>query len=178
MNDLKLVRPNWGDEEALLKYKQMMLESGSSMDGCGSLRNTEDMYFWIKESMEHEKGINIPEHFVRATQWLAKTQDDEIVGMIQVRHQLTDYLFNYGGHIGYSVRPDMRQKGIASWMLAHVLPYCKSLGISKVLITCLEENEASRRTILKNGGIYEDTRTDGDERLQRYWITLQRKSTI
>jgi len=173
MEDLVLVRPAFGDEAALEKYKRIMLENDSSMDGCGSLRKTEKMSAWIQESLNHEKGIDIPAHFVPATQFVAKTNDGQIVGMIQIRHELTEFLLNYGGHIGYSVRPDFRQKGIASWMLESVLPYCKTLGIHSVLITCLEDNEASRRTILKNGGIYEDTRiSDENEHLQRYWIEI------
>ena len=38
--------------------------------------------------------------------------------MIQLRHCFNDYLERYGGHIGYSVRPDERRKGYAAWMLA------------------------------------------------------------
>lgn len=60
-------------------------------------------------------------------------------------------------------------------MLKMVLPFCKEIGLEKVLITCLQENEASRRTILANGGVYENTVYDKDENeyLQRYWITLK-----
>lgn len=88
---------------------------------------------------------------------------------------LNDFLLHYGGHIGYSVRPDERRRGYASWMLAQGLDYCRSMGLRKVLITCLDTNEASRRTILHAGGVYESTEHEPNENenLERYWITLK-----
>ena len=85
-----------------------------------------------------------------------------------------EYLEKYAGHIGYSVHPDERRKGYASEMLANTLPYCKGLGIKRVLVTCDADNEASRRTIVKNGGVYEKTVHEPEENvdIERYWITL------
>ena len=53
-----------------------------------------------------------------------------------------------------------------------VLP---QMGLRKVLITCLDTNEASRRTILHAGGVYESTEHEPNENenLERYWITLK-----
>ena len=62
----------------------------------------------------------------------------------------------------------------ATQMLQHGLEKCKELGIYKVLITCDYDNEGSRKTILKNGGVYESTVHEPDEDidLQRYWIEI------
>jgi len=59
-------------------------------------------------------------------------------------------------------------------MLQLSLPKCKELGIQRVLITCIEDIEAGRRTILKNGREYEYTVFEPNEEinLQRYWIDL------
>lgn len=101
--------------------------------------------------------------------------DGKIVGMINIRHYFNDYLEKYGGHIGYAVCPSERRKGYATQMLGAVLPVCKSLGIFDVLICCLDDNEGSRRTILKNGGVYECTvyEPQKDVYLERYWIHLK-----
>ena len=94
--------------------------------------------------------------------------------MIDIRHRLNEYLEKYGGHIGYSVAPGERHKGYATQMLKTALPMCRELGIDKVLITCIKGNEGSKRTILNNGGIYESTVYEPDEKieLERYWISL------
>ena len=54
------------------------------------------------------------------------------------------------------------------------LPEARALGLEKVMISCAVGNEASRRTILANGGVYESSVTDetDGETLERYWITL------
>ena len=62
-------------------------------------------------------------------------------------------------------------------MLRLLLPVCKAFGEKKVLLTCDKDNDASRRTIINNGGILENEITDdvglGDcGTIQRYWITL------
>ena len=95
--------------------------------------------------------------------------------MLQVRHTLNDYLRQFGGHIGYSVRPCERRKGYGKEQLRLALDFCKgTLGLDRVLITCKTENEASRRTILSAGGVYENTLHEPGQGidLERYWITL------
>lgn len=93
-------------------------------------------------------------------------EGDTFLGSLAIRHVLNDFLFNEGGHIGYSVRPSARRKGHATKALAAALPMAGNLGISRVLITCDEDNAGSRATIEKNGGIYEDTRNGK----RRYWL--------
>jgi len=50
--------------------------------------------------------------------------------------------------------------------LGRILLVCAEHGINPVLVTCNVDNDASRRTVERNGGVYEDTRVG---RL-RYWI--------
>ena len=109
--------------------------------------------------------------WVRTTQFLyIRASDNKMVGTIQVRHTLNQMLAAYGGHIGYSVRPSERRKGYAARMLREVLPFCRQLGLSRVLITCTPDNEASRRVILSAGGVYESTvfEADRNRELERY----------
>lgn len=127
-----------------------------------------------------------PEAFARLAHWIASQKepkarrphgmvpwtelwmavDGEYVGRISVRHELTELLLTWGGHVGYSVRPSARRRGYASRALAMMLPVAAGLGIDPVLVTCDTDNEASRRTIERNGGVYEDTR----EGKLRYWV--------
>lgn len=175
MDDLLLIFPNDNYIDEIADYRKEMLDNDSSMDGCGILRHTDNPSDWIKHSIRSTKKVILLEGLVVATQFICvRKSDQKIVGMIQVRHSLNRYLKEYGGHIGYSVRPSERRKGYAKWMLKSVLPFCKEIGLNKVLITCLEDNEASRRTIISQGGVFERKTyiEDTDEILERYWIKL------
>jgi len=103
-----------------------------------------------------------------------RKSDNKLVGMIQVRHRFNDYLEKYAGHIGYSVRPCERRKGYAKKMLKMVFPFCREIGLDRVMITCADSNIGSEKTIFANGGVYESTIHEPKENkdLKRFWITL------
>ena len=98
---------------------------------------------------------------------------NKILGAVNIRHYLNDYLLKFGGHIGDGIRPSERKKGYATKMIGLALIECKKLGMDKVLITCNKSNIASAKTIIKNGGILENEIKDSDgEIIQRYWINI------
>ena len=161
--------------EEIRAYRQEFLTAGDSMDGCGPLRRCADPAQWLQEIEKYMHPETLPEDKVQATQFICvRANDNKLIGMLQVRHTLNEYLEKYAGHIGYSVRPSERRKGYAKRMLKSGLDYCRELGLTRVLISCKPENEASRRTILANGGVYENTVLEPDRNieLQRYWIDL------
>lgn len=91
---------------------------------------------------------------------------NEYLGRISIRHQLTPFLLEQAGHIGYGVRPSARRRGHATAMLAAVLPRAAALGIDPVLVTCDDTNIASRKVIEAAGGVFDDQR--GIK--LRYWV--------
>ncbi len=176
MEPIKLVLPTEGYLDQVWAYRQECMDADSSMDGCGPLRFNESAEQWLADVRSYMAPATVPEGKVQATQFLSvREADGRLVGMIQVRHTLNDYLRNFGGHIGYSIRPGERRKGYATGQLRLVLPWCKGLGLDRVLITCHVDNEGSRKVILKNGGVYERTNRDpdrDDRELELYWIDL------
>lgn len=80
-----------------------------------------------------------------------------VVGRISFRFLLTDLSKEFGGNIGYEVRPSVRGKGIASEMLRLVLETPKAKEVGEILLTCSPDNVASIKTILKNNGKLEKT---------------------
>ena len=113
-----------------------------------------------------------PDHVPQTTYWA--TVSETVVGHIGLRHRLNAELAEFGGHIGYSVRPSYRARGLAKEMLRQVLRTPKAQEIGKLLLTCAPDNIASNRTIRANGGMLE--RTVFVERVGRdtnlYWISL------
>ena len=172
---MKLIEPTAEYCRQIQAYRQEFLDCGDSMDGTDGLRRMEDPEEWVEHCRLSKDSDNVPEGRVPATQYIfVREEDNKIVGMLQIRHFLNDYLEKFGGHIGYSVAPSERRKGYATQMLKTALPECKTLGIDKVLITCINHNTGSRKTILANGGQYDSTVYEPDEgvNLEKYWIDL------
>ncbi len=176
MEPINLILPTEDYLDQVWAYRHECLDADSAMDGCGPLRFSESAEQWLAGVRSYMDPATVPEGKVQATQFLTvREADNRLVGMIQVRHTLNDYLRNFAGHIGYSVRPSERRKGYATEQLRLTLPFCReTLGLEQVLITCYTSNEGSRRTILSAGGVYESTVHEPDRNvdLERYWITL------
>lgn len=170
-----LVKPDETMREQIVAYRAAFLKAGDSMDGSGPLRRMEDPAEWLDFCRKAEHRETKPDNWVPSEQFVfLRERDHKIVGTIQFRHEFNDFLREYGGNIGYSVHPDERRKGYAKRMLTECLKVCRVFGLGRVLITCLAENEASRRTILSCGGVYDKTvfcARDGVH-LERYWIDL------
>ena len=107
-------------------------------------------------------------HVPQSTWWLV--EGDIYLGRISCRHVLNDWLREYGGHVGYEIRPSARRQGHATTMLRTVLPHVHALGVDPALLTCDEDNLASRKVIEAAGGEFEDQR---GEKL-RFWIETAR----
>lgn len=99
--------------------------------------------------------------------------DGRIAGRVSVRFELTDYLAELGGHIGYAVVPRFRRRGVACALLRRGLDTLARLGVEYALVTCDDDNVASRGVIEKLGGRPDRERPhvvrDGESKL-RFWV--------
>ena len=163
----------WSVRQEILEYDA---ESEDRFAGCLSLDVSKSAEEWIRicqlrknEETCEQTGTAVPSHIYLAV----RKSDDKVVGVIDLRHHINHpILGTWGGHCGYSVRPSERGKGYAKEMLRLNLQNAKAMGIEKLLVTCNVENEASERTILANGGVFEKTIDVDGDKMKRYWITV------
>ena len=170
-----LITPTIEFAPQIRAFRQAFLDAGAASEGSGSLLRFDDPADWLAHVARYADPETVPPDRVPCSQYLyVRETDGKIVGMIQIRHYLNEMLEKYSGHIGYSVCPDERRKGYETRMLAAALDKCREMGLTRVMISCRPDNEASRRTILKNGGVYENTvwEPDRGRSLERYWIEL------
>ncbi len=103
------------------------------------------------------------------------TDADEVIGFIALRRELNEHLRQFGGHIGYAVRPSRRRECVAKEALRLVLDIARGQGLGRVMLTCDDDNIGSIRTIEGAGGELQDVidaSSEGHPRLRRYWIAL------
>ncbi|MGX7108040.1 GNAT family N-acetyltransferase [Facklamia miroungae] len=168
-----LKQPDLSDLKIIQEFLDSYPNSNWWIAGTSSLnRYHENIDQWILTMQDWAKGHNLPKGRVPVIQWICLNLQGEMLGAINLRPQLNDYLLHSGGQIGYVVHPSYRRQGVATWMLGQVLKEASNLGIERILITCRSDNDASKATIEKWGGLLEDQRMEKGVWVKRYWIDL------
>ena len=174
MDKIILVKPDLSYADEIIKYKEESLAESPLINGSAGLDRFSSIEVWLEELKKRSCEDTVPEGLVPSSTYLGvREKDNYIVGMIDIRHYLNEYLTQAGGHIGYGVRKTERNKGYAKQMLKLALEKCKELKIKKVLITCDEDNIASEKVILSANAKLEDIRNVDGENKKRFWIDLE-----
>lgn len=164
-------KPTRQDIPEIEAFKAEFAADGSSMDGTGILfRASAEEWLAYIDQMEADTPGSVP-----CLQYGLFDESGRLLGLLQIRLRLLGYLVDFGGHIGYCVRPSERRKGCAVEMLRRALGICRERGLDRVLVTCLEDNLGSARTIERCGGtlekiVYDDRNYHAN--MKRYWIEL------
>ena len=173
MEKIILVKPDLSYADEIIKYKEESLAESPIINGSAGLDRLSSIEDWLEELNKRSCEDTVPKGLVPSSTYLGvREKDNYIVGMIDIRHYLNEYLTQVGGNIGYSVRKSERNKGYAKQMLKLALEKCKELKIKKVLITCDEDNITSEKVILSANAKFEDIRNVDGENKKRFWIDL------
>ena len=174
MDKIILVKPDLSYADEIIKYKEESLAESPIINGSAGLNRFSSIEDWLEELKKRSCEDTVPKGLVPSSTYLAvREKDNYILGMIDIRHYLNEYLTQVGGNIGYGVRKTERNKGYAKQMLKLALEKCKELKIKKVLITCDKDNIASEKVILSANAKLEDIRNVDGENKKRFWIDLQ-----
>ena len=172
----KLVFPNLKYKEKAIEFINEFYENNSEINGSGALDGyLEDATYeeWLTKVLADIDIANVEKPRVPAlTYFYVREEDDKILGMINMRLALNDFLRTEGGHIGYCIRPTERRKHYATEMLKKALEVCDTMSIKEVLLGCDKDNSASAGVIRNCGGelleeFYSDT---FQAEIQRYVI--------
>jgi predicted acetyltransferase len=170
--NLRLVFPTEQYEDEWQSIVQEIEDAGEKMTPYSLKASTNNYEEYLRVTRDVSNGVNLNGLVPADTYFLVAGEDTRILGAINIRYVLNDYLLNYGGHIGYGIRPSERKKGYATKMLELALVLCRQKGMEKVLLTCDKGNIGSAKTMSKNGAVLENEVEENGKTVQRYWITL------
>jgi len=166
---MQLIKPTIECRQKALEYRQAHFDYNEQViSGDNGLDEAETFEDWLAHLEKVEAGRH--EYLLPSSTYFASV-DGKIVGVVDIRHRLNDFLLESGGHIGYSVHPYERRKGYATEILRLALEKCNHLGIEKALVTCDKKNIGSQKTILNNAGVFENEFVDENGNITlRYWV--------
>lgn len=174
---ITLVRPTVELKEQALDYKKEHFDFGETVIDGSELLDRMDCYEdWLRRVTHNAQADTaVPDQVLTDTFFAVRESDKRIVGIIDFRHRLNDFLKDFG-HCGYSVRPSERNQGYASEMLSQVCVMAKAQGLDVLQLSVERDNFPSIRTIVKNGGVYERSFAFGDALADVYLIQLSSDS--
>lgn len=172
-NDICLIRPTLELKEKALAYRKEHFEHGEMIiSGSELLDKTESYEEWLSSVTLNTDPKTVNENWVVTDTFFAiRKSDNRIIGMIDLRHTLNDFLKDLG-NCGYSVRPSERKKGYATEMLYQLLQMAKKTEMKELHISVEKNNTASAKVIQKNGGVYERSFLFENETADIYRIIL------
>jgi predicted acetyltransferase len=173
MDKISLVRPNKKMEFEAIEFKNEFFRNGEyEINGSELWDKTDNYDIWLENVIKNiSKETVDPNWVVTDTFFAVRENDEKIIGIIDFRHELNDFLKDFG-HCGYSVRPSERKKGYATEMLKKVIKIAQDMGLKEVQLSCETENIPSVKTIIKNGGKYKRSFKYHDNMADVYIVNL------
>ncbi len=179
MEQFYLELPSKNRKDQILDYLNEIIIYNSETNGLGALSKIIDGYSFeealeICLNMQNKKYAKKLGKSQVKTFLLIRKNDDKIIGCINIRWNLTDYMKKYSGNIGYGIRPTERNKGYNKINLYLGLLEAKKLNLNKVMLVCETNNLPSSKTIEALGGILERKEIDPNDGLltSYYWIDI------
>ena len=149
---LVLRNVNYDIEKEYLFVREMPVDENGLTNQWHGISREEFEQKALKEMLDYQKGLNLPEGFVPET-YLFLWEDDTIVGQFRIRHYLCESLRTGAGHIGYFIKKEYRGKGYGTEGLRLTLEVARTIiPEDEIYLRVNKDNPASLKVMLRNGG--------------------------
>ena len=179
MEKFRFERPSLERKNEIIEYLDEFKEYGSNINGSGSLDKIYEGYSFEEVldrclKMEDEEYAKKDGKCPGKTFLLIRENDNRIVGTINVRWDLNEKMLQFGGHIGYGIRPTERRKGYNKINLYLGIIEAKKVGLDRVMLDCDADNIGSDKTLQALGGTLERTEVDPSDGVltKVYWFNV------
>lgn len=181
MEKFYLEKPSLERKDEIINFINEFAFYNSDINGSGFLDKILEGYTFeqaleICLNMENEEYAKKFGRCQSKTFLLIRENDNKIVGTINVRWNLTEKMKQFGGNIGYGIRPTERRKGYNKINLYLGLLEAQKLGLDKVMLDCDDNNLGSKKTMQALGGVLERTEIDPYDGILTsvYWFDVYR----
>ena len=179
MERFYLEMPSIERKNEIIDYINEFVLYNSDINGTGSLDKILEGYTF-EQALERCLNMQDKEYAKKLGRCQSKTfllireNDDKIVGTINVRWNLTESMKQFGGNIGYGIRPTERRKGYNKINLYLGLIEVQKLGLDRVMLDCDVNNLGSAKTMQSLGGVLERTEVDPSDGVLTsvYWFNV------
>lgn len=179
MEKFYLEKPSIERKNEIIEYLNEFVTYNSNINGTGSLDKILEGYTFEQVlgkclNMENKEYARKVGRCPGKTFLLIRKNDDRIVGTINIRWDLNDKMLQFGGHIGYAIRPTERRKGYNKINLYLGMIEAKKVCLNKVMLDCDINNVGSDRTLKALGGKLERTEIDPSHGILTniYWFDV------
>ena len=179
MEKFHFEKPSMERKEEIIEFLDEFAIYGSDINGSGGLDRIYKCYTF-EEALDRCLKMEDAEYAKKGgkcqsrTFLLIREDDNKIVGTINVRWNLNKELLEFGGHIGYSIRPTERRKGYNKINLYLGMIEAKKVGLERVMLDCDANNIASDKTLKALGGTLERSEIDPSDGILTnvYWFNV------
>lgn len=162
-------------ERAIEYVKEFGDEIANGSGGLQRFINNGDTYEnWLIKINEDKNREYSETKVPTLTMFLIDTENDEIVGIINIRLMLNAKLRESNGNIGYSIKTSKRRMGLNKINLYKALVICKEYGLEEVMLDCDKTNLGSSKTIRALGGVLEKEYFSEEYNtiVEKFWINV------
>lgn len=119
----------------------------------------EEFKEYVAKKKDYSQGIGLLKGYVADSVYILVNDEEEYVGIFNLRHYLNEALANGAGHIGYGIKKAWRNQGYATKGLALlIIEASKIIKEDEIYLSVHKNNVSSLKVQLKNGAyiIHED----------------------